>query len=315
MAQYLPHVMQNLFNQPLAIAPSTAHMIVSALSGRLDIRALEDMSMQMDERAMADLAAMGRMEVEARAAKPKAAAPVAQVVETDYRPYRLTPSGIAILPVQGSLVRTWGVGPFSGSTGYDGIWTQMLHAEENPDVRAMWFDHNSGGGVVDGLWDLADAIYATSARFGGKPKWGMAADFSASASYALLAACDVVHMPKLGQVGSIGCLVMHADISRKLDKDGIDVTIVRAPEGKAKGNSVEPLDDETLADLYETVSEHNDHFVERLTVYRPGLTKKAVSETNGKVYTGARAMATGLVDDVLSEPAAWMKLEQMIAQR
>src|SRR3546814_5728852 len=86
-------------------------------------------------------------------------------------PYECSDSGIAILPVQGTLRRTWGIGPYSGATGYDGLWTQLMHAAENDEVKAIFMPHNSGGGAVDGLEELAEAIYANSARFGGKPIW------------------------------------------------------------------------------------------------------------------------------------------------
>ncbi len=314
MAAYLPHVMQNLFNTPLLLAPAQANMVSAALSGRLDIRMLETESTRMDERALRDLAAMGRLEYDMKAKKPKKGGPGAQIVDTDgYRPYRLTESGIAIVPVQGTLVRTWGVGPYSGSTGYDGIWTQLLHAQDDEKVEAIWIDNNSGGGAVDGCFDLTDGIYAMSARFGGKPIWCMAADYAASAAYAIAAACDQVCVPKLGQVGSIGCIVMHADLSKALEDEGIKVTIIRDPDGKARGNSVEPLDDATAADIFAKVREVNLHFVDRVAQYR-GISKKAVSETNAMLYTGAQALATGLVNEVCSEPEAWMKLERMIAR-
>src|SRR3546814_1230985 len=125
-------------------------------------------------------------------------------------PNECSASGIAILPVQGTLRRTWGIGPYSGATGYDGLWTQLMHAAENDEVKAIFMPHNSGGGAVDGLEELAEAIYANSARFGGKPIWAMLADHSHSASYWLASAADKVFMPKLGTAGSIGVGILQA---------------------------------------------------------------------------------------------------------
>src|SRR3546814_16186265 len=67
---------------------------------------------------------------------------------------------------------------------------------------------------VDGLEELAEAIYANSARFGGKPIWAMLADHSHSASYWLASAADKVFMPKLGTAGSIGAVILHAEMSK-----------------------------------------------------------------------------------------------------
>src|SRR3546814_3701791 len=105
-----------------------------------------------------------------------------------------------------------------------------MHAAENDEVKAIFMPHNSGGGAVDGLEELAEAIYANSARFGGKPIWAMLADHSHSASYWLASAADKVFMPKLGTAGSIGAVILHAEMSKALEEAGINVTIFRRSE-------------------------------------------------------------------------------------
>lgn len=312
-SQHLPFLMGHVFDRPLAVTEAHAAMIASVLSGKLDIRSLSTEFETLDMRGMEDLAELGRLEARSRREKTRPHTGAARS-RSDGLPYEMTDSGIAILPVQGTLTRTWGVGPYSGATGYDGLWTQLLHAVENDDVKAIWMNHNSPGGAVDGLFDLADAIYANSARFGGKPIWGMAADNACSASYALLAACDKCFAPQLGQTGSIGCVYVHAEMSRALEEEGIAVRVFRSTEGKYRGNSLEPLDDETADKIQSAIDEAGAVFVDRVARYR-GLSKKAVSETRGDVYSGTRALATGLVNEVLSEPEAWMKLERKIARK
>ena len=311
-SQHLPFVMDEVFNRPHLLSEGKAAMITAVLSGKLDIRSLATEYEHYDDRGMEDLAAIGRLEARAKKQSIAKHSGVAKH-EGEWTPYELTDSGVAILPVMGTLRRTWGIGPYSGATGYDGLWTQFLHASENEKVRAIMMPHNSGGGAVDGLFDLADAIYSNSARFGGKPVWAIAADSALSASYALLAAADKCFVPTLGMVGSIGCVIMHADMSRGLEEDGIDVTVIRSKERKMRGNSVEPLDAEMLAKYQALVDEVDEFFVDRVSKYR-GISKKAVHETAGDVYTGREALATGLVNDVLSEPEVWMKLERKLAR-
>lgn len=318
MSQHLPFVMEQIYDRPHAIAAPKAQMIVAALSGRLDVRSLMSEFGEIDARGMADLADMGRVEVLDRQAadkdRPSLAGAQAEMKYFDGEPYRLTPSGIAIIPVKGTLKRSWGIGPFSGATGYDGIWTQMLHAEENEAVRAVWFDINSGGGTTDGLFDLTDAIFTNSARFGGKPKVAMCADYSASAAYAIAAACDHVYTPELGMVGSIGCLIVHAELTGAMEQEGMNVTIFRSRDRKARGGMLEKLDPKTAAKLQEMVDEADAVFARKVGIYRPQLTEKVVSELDGDVYTGREALATGLIDEVKSEPEAWMELERQIAR-
>lgn len=316
MAQHLPFVMQQLFNRPHALSVGTADMIVAALSGRLDIKALASESDVLDRRALEDLASMGRRTADERTAQDKDRPGVAGDNEWwGETPYRLTETGVALIPVKGVLKRTWGVGPYSGATGYDGIWTQILHAYDNPLVKAMWFDINSGGGAVDGMFDLTDGIYQMSERFGGKPIYAMCADYAASAAYAIAAACDTVMVPRLGQVGSIGCVIMHAEFSKMLEEDGINVNIIRSRSRKARGSEIEALDQQTLDEFQEMVDECDEVFTEAVVRYRGEnrITKNAIGEMDGRVYSGPRALATGLVDYVLSEPEAWMMMEQQIA--
>jgi signal peptide peptidase SppA len=269
----------------------------------------------MDERAMSDLAAMGRQAADDRQASADERPGVISLRgDEEWTPYQLSTSGIAVIPVKGVLKREWGIGPYSGCTGYDGIMTQVIHAQQNDRVQQLWFDINSGGGAVDGCFDLTDAIYEMSARFGGK-KMTASASFACSAAYAIAAACDEIVSPVLGRTGSIGCVVICSEVSRLLEKEGVTVTIVRSRPGKHKPNGVEAMDDETLAYLQDAVDEVDEFFVERLTAYRPGLTEKSISELAGRDYTGRRALATGLIDFISSEPDAWARVEQDIAAK
>jgi len=311
-SQHLPFVMGEVFNRPHLVSEAHAAMVAAVLAGKMDIRSLSTEFETIDARGMEDLAELGRLEARAKKSKISSHSGVAKH-RGDCLPYELTESGIAVLPVQGTLRRSWGVGPYSGATGYDGLWTQLLHASENDAVRAIWMPHNSGGGTVDGLFDLADAIYSNSARFGGKPIWAMAADSALSASYALAAAADKVFVPQLGMVGSIGAVIIHAEVSRALEEEGVAVNIFRSKSRKMRGNSLEPLDDEMIDKFQALVDEVDEVFVDRVARYR-NISKKSVHETNADVYTGGRALATGLVSDVLSEPEAWMKLERKIAR-
>src|SRR3546814_1538313 len=117
-----------------------------------------------------------------------------------------------------------------------------MHAAENDEVKAIFMPRNAGGGAVDGLEELAEAMYANSARFGGKPIWAMLADHSHSASYWLASAADKVFMSKLGTAGSIGAVILHAEMSKALEEEGINVTIFRSKDGKMRGNAMEVLD-------------------------------------------------------------------------
>lgn len=319
MAQYLPFVLNSLLNTPLAVSPSHAQMIVSALAGRLDIRSLETETLKMDSRAMADLAELGRSQADQHRAAPQAAQfgeEFAYNTEGMRRGGRSFPlvNGVAVIQIWGTLTRNWGVGPYSGSTGYDGIQTQLTDAMNDKEVKAIWLSINSGGGTIDGLFDLQQLIWLCNAKNGGKPIWAMASDYAYSAAYALAVAADKVFVPRTGGVGSVGVITLWADIRGALENEGIKVKVFRSGAKKALGlMGVEGLPDEEVDRIQGQLDEIRDIFVERVAEYM-GIAKSAVSQTEGLDYMGQHAKAIGFVSEVSSEQEVWAKLERKLAR-
>lgn len=326
MAMHLPLVMENLFNRPIAISERKATMIVAALAGRLDISALTSDTATFDRAALSDIAARGRADARRepmlRSSAMDASPDGPMIVPKDEwsyaawvrgTPYPLSKSGIAVIDVLGTLTRSWGCDPYSGSTGYDGIWTKLAYAMDDPAVKGIWFRINSGGGAVDGLYDLVDAIWQCSARNGGKPIWGFAGDYAYSAAYALGMACDRLMAPPLGAVGSIGTLAIFVDYTAMLEAEGIKATIFRSPDRKAIGiGGMEPLDNPEIEKIQAMIEEATAYFQDRAALYR-GVPKSAISETRGNDYTATQAKAIGLIDGILREQDAWLEFERAIA--
>ena len=318
MAAYLPFVLQNIFNTPLALSSAKAEVIIAAMAGRLNIQALVDESLRMDDRALRDLAALGRRgEVEGapNAKKQQVQEPAAMLagIDVDDRPYHLTESGTALIQIQGTLTRTWGVGPFSGKTGYDSIWTQMLYAQSDPLCRRIWMEINSGGGVVDGLIDCADGVYSMSARNGGKPIHAHASDFAFSAAYTIMAAADTTSCPETGMVGSIAAMMVHIDMTKAMAEEGLEAIIFRSGKRKNIGvGGIEPLDAEEMKHRQDLVDGVGAVVVDRVAKYL-GKPTSAISKLEGLDYRGPDAKAIGLVNYVMSEPEAWAKHERRAA--
>lgn len=320
MAQYLPLMMQQLLSTPLLCSERQGRMIAAAFSGKLDIRSIETETTKLDERGMRDLAETGRLAADQYAEQRRQFNAALGI--PDANPYtglwngKCFPQvgGIAIIQVFGTLTRTWGLGPYSGTTGYDGIEQMLLSAAQDETVKAIWMYHNSGGGAVDGCFDLQELIWSLNEKNGGKPIWAMAADYSYSAAYALAAAADRVFVPRTGGVGSVGVIMLWADIQKALEQEGVSVRIFRSGKRKALGyGGMEDLPEAEADYIQGQLDEIRDIFVERVAEYR-GLSKSAVLQTEGLDYMGRHAKAIGFVDEVVSEHQAWAQLERHIAQ-
>lgn len=322
MSTYLPFVMQQLFNRPALVSDDHSKMISAALAGRLNISQFEDSFTRLDAAEMERIAAGGRATADAQRIAFEAkwanrgVDMSAQQANNSSQKGKIFPSAgpIAVIPVWGTLTRNWGVGPYSGSTGYDGIMIQYLAALEDKEIKAIWFDINSGGGTVDGCFDLCDLIWSTNQKNGGpKPVYCMAADYAYSAAYAIATCGDKLFVNRTGGVGSVGVIYMHADITGALEQQGVKVRVFRAGDRKFRGNQYEEMDEEEAAHIQQQLDDVREIFIE--TVARNmGIAKKTVSETEALDYMGARAKTIGFVNDVLSEQQAWAKLERKIAR-
>lgn len=245
-------------------------------------------------RGMAASAASSLRTAEAR--PPRAMTPE-QAERRGVLYYRAGP--VAIIPVEGILVPGTGYIGSDWMTGYGDLAAQFSAALADESVSVIAPLINSGGGMVSGLWELVDAMM--SAR-GAKPMVALCEN-AYSAAYAIAAACDRIAVSPYGGVGSIGVVLMHMEMARAMEGDGVSVTILRAPEGKGRGGPFEALDDATRASLQGAVTELAALFGAKVAAGRAGMvTAEAALATDAAEYDTpsrlAEALRLGLVDAV-----------------
>lgn len=257
----LPHLAARLFGVPLAIHRPKLDVILAVLGPRI---------------GLADLAAPAGF-----------AAPT--------RPAPVQSSGVAVIPVHGTLVRrTVGLETESGLASYAGLAAQLDAALASAQVEAILLDIDSPGGESGGVFDLADRIRAAAAV---KPVWAVANDMAFSAAYALASAASKVFVSRTGGVGSIGVIAMHVDQSAKDAQDGVRYTAVFAGDRKNDLNPHAPISDEAQALLQAEVNRVYGLFVDTVARYR-GLDARAVEATEAGLFFGHDAVAAGLADAV-----------------
>lgn len=294
----LAHVATQLFNVPLMIDPRKAEVIVCALQERLGVATFERMDgVRLDAASMN--AAMGPSE--------------ATRSYENWKPYSVA-DRVAVIEVSGTLVHRYGyLDPVSGLTGYDGILRKARAAMADDDIDALWLDIDSPGGATAGCFAAAEELASYTKSEGGKPIWAYVNEQATSAAYALACVCDKVFAPADGIVGSIGCFVMHVDLTAALDKNGVKVTIVRAGDRKARTMPYEGLDAEAALKLQTWCDETRDQF-NRLVATGRRLAIAAVDATQADWYPAGDGLKLGLIDGILSEPEAWAKLQRSLAR-
>ena len=275
-----PLIGQHLFNTPLMLRPEKCEIVAAALLDHMGITKLNKL----------DGTTMGVVEL-------RQEANAATSGQRDTRRYYQVVDGVAIIPVQGSLAqRVAGLDPYSGMVGYNQIEAKLEMAQDDQSVRAILMDVDSPGGQVAGCFDLARKIASYSRRGGGtKPIVGAANEQACSAGYAILSACDEVYMPESGIVGSIGVWTLLVDMTRNLDREGIEITMVRAGDRKARGAYFEKADKETVSKLMDWVEATRDQFAQLVATNR-GMSVADVKAQEGDWFHGDEAISRGLID-------------------
>lgn len=295
-----------MLNRPLLVHPDKAPLILAALDGRLPV-AVESRMVEAAEAHVAELPP----EAQRSMTRPAASRYIGERYDPDTGealPYRRTPAGVAVVSVIGGLVNR---GSFldakSGLSSYEMIGYQLAQAEADPGTRAIVLDIDSPGGEAVGAFELADQLRAI-----GKPTLAVVNGMAASAAYALASAADRIVIGPSGVAGSIGVVMLHVDLSRNLDRDGITPTLLHRGAHKVDGNPFEPLSEDVRAALEADMDVFYDLFVDGAAAGRP-LSPAQVRDTEARVYIGQAAVAAGLADDVGTFAAAVARLEERLA--
>lgn len=299
---HLPRVARRILNKPLLISEQGALAVLGALAPRLGIaRVLDASGLELDLGAPVSPPARAFTDAERDAGG------------RGNRLFDFDPeSGIAYVPIEGELVHRFGhLDPYSGMTGYDAIKRKVAAAAVDPAVEGILLDFDSPGGEVYGAAGAAEAIFAARAA---KPIWALVNELACSAAYWLASAAHVVIAPATADVGSIGVLRIHVDMSRALEEEGLTVTLIRAGAHKYDGHPFAPLPDEVLAKNQAEVEAVRLLFARGVGQGR-GLPIKAVLDTEAQVFMAAEGKAAGLVDAIASEDEALQEFAARLARQ
>jgi signal peptide peptidase SppA len=223
-------------------------------------------------------------------------------IEAARRPAATSPpavQGIAVLPIYGVVSHR---AHLMHNVSASGTSTEMAadffrRAMRDPEVGAVILDIDSPGGSVYGVQELADEIHAAR---GTKPVVAVASSVAASAAYWIASQADELVVTPSGEVGSIGVIAVHDDMSKAAEMDGVSRTYVTAGRYKAEGHPFEPLGDDARAQIQASVDRYYDAFVRAVARGRKVSLTKARGEEfgEGRMLGAADAVEVGMADSV-----------------
>ena len=207
---------------------------------------------------------------------------------------------VAIVPIHGVIAKRMNLFTrISGGVSTELAGKTFTQAMDDPDVTGIILDIDSPGGVIDGVQELADMVYAGRDT---KPVVAYSDGMMASAAYWIGSAADLVYISGgTVMMGSIGVVATHVDYSQYEKKLGIKTTEVYAGKYKRIVSQYKPLSKEGRQDLQETVDYLYTVFVDEIAKNR-GVSAETVLENmaDGKIFIGKQSIEAGLVDGVSS---------------
>jgi protease IV len=206
--------------------------------------------------------------------------------------------GVALIYATGAIRRgRSGRGPLAGnSMGSDTIGAAIRAAAKDPHSRAIVLRVNSPGGSAvasDTIWREV-----VRARAGGMPLVVSMGDVAASGGYYISMAADEIVAQPGTITGSIGVITGKPVLGEAIGRAGVTSDLISHGAHAAMFSQLRPFS----ADEWTLVNDWLDHiyadFIGKVATGR-GMTTEQVHEVaRGRVWSGADALAHGLVDEL-----------------
>lgn len=206
----------------------------------------------------------------------------------------------AVIPLRGVIAHRMGaMEETSGGMSAERFTGMVNAAAADPSIGTILLDVDSPGGTVNGVSEAADAVFAARES---KRVMAVANGFMASAAYWIASqAHEIAALPSLMEpsIGSIGVFMVHMDLSKHLEQEGVKPTLIKAGKHKAGINPFTPLSDEQQAELQASVDTAYAAFVKAVARGR-GVSAADVKGGfgEGKALSAVDAKAAGLIDRI-----------------
>lgn len=219
---------------------------------------------------------------------------------------------IAVLPLYGVLAQR--ADARGEAFGLLSLWhfTQAFRAALADDtIGGIVIDVDSPGGSVYGVMELAEEIYRSRTR---KPIFAIANSLAASGAYWIASAASEFYVTPGGEVGSIGIVAAHQDVSKGLERAGISTTLVKAGKYKTEGSPFGPLGVNAKQHMQSRVNGYYRMFVGAVAKHRnvPESTARS-GMGQGRLLDAERSTRESMVDGIATLDDVMLRLSQRVA--
>lgn len=208
--------------------------------------------------------------------------------------------GVAVIPVHGVIAKRMNLmSEISGGASTQLVARDIKAALNDAAVNSILLHIDSPGGTVDGTQTLAELVSAAGAQ---KPVMAYADGTMASAAYWIgSAASEIVAASDTTQIGSIGVVTAHTDVSKAEEQAGYKTTEISAGKYKRIASQYAPLTEEGAAHLQEKVDQLYTIFVDAVAENRGISPEQVLADmADGRVFLAQEAGQRNMIDHIAS---------------
>jgi protease-4 len=198
--------------------------------------------------------------------------------------------GISVIRMEGTMVT--GQAADAETIGSEVVGRELRNAADDPMVEAIVLRVNSPGGTPAAAQEIIrDLEYAKSK----KPVVVSMGDMGTSAAYYVSAHANKIYANPDTFTAGIGVIWRFSDISRWMEKEGFNVSIVKSGSKKDMGTTSRPISDEEQIYAQKIVNDSFENFITDVISQRP-IARSDIDD--GRIIRGADAIKLQLVDEI-----------------
>lgn len=214
-------------------------------------------------------------------------------------------NSVGVLPISGPIFK---YNVECGPPGAISKNTDLLKMQKRANIGSIVMLMDTPGGQVNAKNDLISSITRSN-----KPILSYVNGMSASLGVFFTSASEEVWLSnKEDQIGSVGSYVMLADMTGKLEKDGIKLHEIYAPQSVDKNKDVRDALNGDYAAIEKELENHVNDFISFVKDQRGEKAANSVKEwSTGKMFNANDAIKMGLADrigtfDQVVSKASWL---------
>ena len=243
--------------------------------------------------------------------QPESATPSAspRMVASLLRMSNTSEDGAAVVRVRG-IIQEINESGFGARQSASNVARRIRTLADRKEIKALLLDINSPGGTVGAVQDIYDAVLYFKSK--NKPVVALFRDVAASGGFYIAMGADKIIAQPGTMTGSIGVIMQAGNFEGLFDKIGVKIIPIKSGRHKDIGAFYRPMTEEETALLQEMIGDTYQQFYNAVKTGRPNIDDAMLQiYADGRIFTGARAKAIGLVDDLGGEETARQYLSDM----